>query len=60
MACNRAGCRAGIEGFPSIDFSAYGRDELRQADINPFTIMTITEHKTMAVFTRYNRFWIND
>jgi len=59
-AFNGACRRAGIEEFHFHDFRHTAVTNMRRAGIDHLTIMTITEHKTTAVFKRYHTFWVND
>jgi integrase len=52
--------RAGIEGFHFHDFRHTAVTNMRRAGIDHLTIMSITGHKTMAVFKRYNSFRVSD
>ena len=57
---NGACRRAGTEGFPFHDFRHTSVTDLRAACLDHLTIMTITGHKTMAVFKSYNSLRVND
>ena len=53
--------RVGIEGFHFHDFRHTALTTImRRAGIDHLTIMTITGHKTMGTFKRYNNFLVND
>ena len=52
--------RAGIPEVPFQDFRHTAVTNVIWAGIDHLTIMTITEHKTMPVFKRYNSFHVND
>jgi len=56
-----AACRrAKIEGFRFHDFRHTAVTDMRRAGIDHLTIMRITGHKTLEVFTRYNSFLESD
>jgi len=57
---NGACHHVGIVGFHILDFRHTAFTTIRRAGIDHLTIMTITDHKTMAVFKRYNNLRVND
>ena len=59
-AFRRACRRAGISGLWFHDFRHTAVTNVRKADVDASVIMTISGHKTMAMFNRYNRVDLED
>ena len=59
-AFGRACRRVGIKGLWFHDFRHTAVTNMRKADVDTTVIMAISGHKTMAMFTRYNRVDLED